>query len=181
MVAVGGAVARGDARLGEVVHEAVVGVESALAIAGSGRLRIAVVHPQLLRRTGRQGRHVDPDQGDAQQRVELLDLVVQHRFIVARHEAQVGAVVADAFEVEVTRMQAQQHGNAAGIAAHGARLRAGVDGDGFAVSPVGLPPGMRQAGNERAQDREQEKKTLHDSDSPKKSPKKCGAGELARQ
>jgi hypothetical protein len=40
---------------------------------------------------------------------------------------------------------------------------------------------MRQAGNERAQDREQKKKTLHDSDSPKKSLKKCGAVELARQ
>lgn len=39
---------------------------------------------------------------------------------------------------------------------------------------------MRQAGAKRAQDREQKKKTLHGSVSPKNSLKKCRPGELVR-
>ncbi|MDT4845430.1 hypothetical protein FQZ97_794160 [compost metagenome] len=163
VVAVGGGVARRHRAFGEVVDQRVVGVEAALAVARGRGLGVAVVHPELLRRAGRDVGHVDPDQRHAQQRIELLDLVVEHGLVVARHKAQVGAGLAHAFELEVARVQAHQHRHAAGIAADGAGLRAAVDGDGFAVGPLGLPPGMGQARQERAQQRERdEKKSSHD-------------------
>ena len=158
VVGVGRGVARGHRAFGEVVDQRVVGVEGALAVARGRGLGVAVVHPQLLRRAGRDVGHVDPDQRHAQQRIELFDLVVQHGLVVGRDEAQVGAGFAHAFELEVAGVQAHQHGHAPGIAADGAGLRAAVDGDGFAVGPLGLPPGVGQARQERAQQREHDEK-----------------------
>ena len=157
MVAIGGGVTRRHIGLGEVIDQRVVGIESELAVGRGRRLGIAVVHPQLLRAAGRDVGHVDPDQRDAQQRIELLDLVIEHGLVVARDETQIGAVLADALEAEVAGMQADQHGGAARLAAQGGALRRGIDRDGFAVGPVGLPPGLSQAGQDRAQHREREK------------------------
>jgi hypothetical protein len=146
-----------------VVDQRVVGVEAALAVARCGSLRVAVVHPQLLRRSCRNVGHVDPDERHAQQRIELLDLVVQHGLVVGRDKAQVGAGLAHALELEVARVQANQNRHAAGVAADGPGLRTAVDGDGFAVGPLGWPPRMGQARQERAQQREHdEKDASHD-------------------
>ncbi|MNY19583.1 hypothetical protein D3C86_1530230 [compost metagenome] len=71
--------------------------------------------------------------------------MVQHGLVVTGDEAQVGAALADALEGEVAGMQAQQYRRAAGIAANGTALRAGIDRDRLAIGPVGLPPGVRQA------------------------------------
>lgn len=55
-------------------------------------------------------------------------------------------------------MMKQRYGRITGVAADGSGLRTAVDGDGFAVGPLGLPPGMGQARQERAQQREHDKK-----------------------
>ena len=98
-------------------------------------------------------RHVDPDQRDAQQRIELFDLVVEHRLIVGGDEAQIRAAVVDAVETEIAGVQPHQYRRAPGVAADRAALRAGIESDRFAVGPIGLPPGggLRRAAQARAQ------------------------------
>ena len=48
------------------------------------------------------------DQGDAQQRIEGFELMVQHGLIIGRDETDVGALLADAVEGEVAGVQAHQ-------------------------------------------------------------------------
>jgi len=71
--------------------------------------------------------------------------MIQHGLVVGSDEAQIGTAVAHTFEAEVAGVQADQQGGATNIAADRSALRSSVDGNGFAVSPVRLPPCLGQA------------------------------------
>ncbi|MOA26391.1 hypothetical protein D3C78_1471820 [compost metagenome] len=149
-----------------MVDQRVVRIEHLLAVAAGRCLRIAVVHPDRLRRAGGQCRNVHPDQCEAQVRVELLDLMGQHRTPVGRNETQVVATLLGAIKTEVAGMQAQQQRRTPGVAGQPRALWACVDGDRLAILPFGLPPvGIGRGGGQRDQRSQQQqhsgKQTVH--------------------
>ena len=146
----GGIIDGGPRGTVKMIDGGVIRIEDLAAVQGR-RVRIAVVHPDILARAALHLGHVHPDIGDAQQRIETLNAMVEDGFVVRRHEAQIRAVRFHTVETEVAGMQTHQQGNAPHLIGDGRTLLCGVQGYLLAVAPIFLPPGMGQGRQERPQ------------------------------
>ena len=142
----------------EMVERGVARIERQLAVAGRRGLVVAVVHPQVLTLAALDLGHIDPDQRHAHQRVEALDLMIEHGLVVGADKTQVGAVFLDPVEGEVAGVQAHQQGSTAQRLIDRGALGGGVQRDLFTVVPVVLPPGLGGGREHEAQADQQAQK-----------------------
>ncbi len=112
-----------------MIHELGVRVVGRLGVAYRNRFLVAIVEPDVGFGARSNIGDCDPDQAFRQQRVIALDMELQRRLVVARHEAQIAAIVLGGGEAEVTGMQPYQHRRRADRIGDVGSGRAGVDGD----------------------------------------------------
>ena len=117
-----------------------VGIVGALRIAGRNRFLVARIEPDIGLGARLKVRHRDPDQRLAEQRVILLDVMLQRRLVVAGDEAQIAAVILGLTETEIPDMQPDQNRRGADRIGDVGAGRTGVDGDLLAQQPFVVPP-----------------------------------------
>ena len=134
--------------LGEMVDERGVGVVGALGVVGLDGLGagVAVVKPEGRLGSGLEVGAAHPDERLVEQRVVALDVERQQGLVVFGDEPDVGAVFLRQRELEVARMQADEHRHRAGHVGQGHAGGRSVERDLFAHRPVAVPPRMGRAG-----------------------------------
>ena len=85
-----------------------------------------------------------PHQRDLRRGIEFLDVIFQRRFIVFIQEAQIAAIDLGGIEIEVTRVQPQQHQRRSGLLLQRQAAGSGIKRNFFPCRPVAVPPRVRQ-------------------------------------
>ena len=147
----------------EVIREHGVGT-GGRGVGGGGRelrLGIAGVDPEVERRAGLELGHLQPHECLGQVLVVTLQPVRDRRGVVGRDEAQVGEVLAQRAEIEVSGVEAQEHRARPHRPGERHAGRGRVDRERPAGGPGTVPPGVgggggaeeQQAGQQEAAER----------------------------